>query len=101
VFDKKDINRPFLLDILSKYPNVKIIFKKVDLSMRTIHCTLMHSEVPQNNKKALSRVFTQTENLNILPVWDIMEQKWKSFRIENVIFIEDPEKKEKKLKPES
>jgi len=101
VFDKKDINRSFLLDILSKYPSVKVVFKKVDSSVRTIHCTLMNSELSESHKKALTKVFTQTENPNILPVWDVIEQKWKSFRIENVLFVEDPQQKEKKNKSES
>jgi len=98
MFTKKDLNRPFILELLTKYPNVKIIFKKINGSVRTLHGTLMASEVSTNHQKALSRVYAQQENLNIIPVWDVIAGGWRSFRLENVISIEEPEemKQEKK-----
>lgn len=100
MFDKKDLNRPFILELLTKYPNVKIIFRKVNGSIRTLHGTLMASEVSTNHQKALSRVYTQKENLNIIPVWDVIAGGWKSFRLENVISIEEPEEKKEEKKEE-
>jgi len=98
MFDKKDLNRPFILELLTKYPKVEINFKKIDGSVRTLYGTLMASEVSTNHQKALSRVYTQQENLNIIPVWDVIAGGWRSFRLENIISIEEPEemKQEKK-----
>lgn len=99
MLDKKDINRPFLLDLLSKHPDIKITFKKINGATRTIHCTLMESAVSANHQKSLMNVFAQRENLNIIPVWDIIEGTWKSFRIENILSVDDPSDESEKEKP--
>ena len=96
MLNKKDINRPSILNMLIKYPNVEILFKKVNGGTKTLHCTLMESAIPTNNHKSLGMIFTQQDNLNIIPVWDIIGGGWKSFRIENIISIEDPEEQNKK-----
>ena len=100
MFDKKDFNRPFILELLTKYPKVEINFKKIDGSVRTLHGTLMASEVSVNHQKALSRVYTQQENLNIIPVWDVIAGGWRSFRLENIISIEEPEEMKQEMKQE-
>ena len=60
---------------------VSVKFKKVDGTERTMRCTLQESYIqPYDNKTERVR----PDNDNLLSVWDIDKNAWRSFRIDSV-----------------
>ena len=62
---------------------VNITFKKVCGSERTMKCTLDPMFIPGRDKPTSSK--KKTENENVLPVWNIDEQAFRSFRVDSLI----------------
>ena len=94
---KKDINRATLLNLLSNEEYLKILFKKsTTQTTRIMVCTLYGDSIPTNFAKSIQESITQKNNLDILPVWDVIKGKWRSFHISNVISVNIIEKEEKK-----
>ena len=90
----KDINRSNLLDLLSKEEYLKILFKKsTTQTMRTMICTLYGNSIPTSFAKSIEATIKQNDNLDILPVWDVIKGKWRSFHISNIISVDIIEKK--------
>ena len=65
---------------------VTITFKKVDGSERVMKCTLDPNFLPGRDKPTSSK--KKTENENVLPVWNIDEQEFRSFRVDSLISYE-------------
>lgn len=66
-----------------------VTFEKADGSTRVMNCTLMPQYLPSakpldENVKHLPR----KENDNVLAVWDLDNQGWRSFNIDSIINIE-------------
>lgn len=62
--------------------------KVKDGSTRILYCTLHFSLIPNRFSKALEKIISQNPtDADILPVWDIAEGKWKSFRISKMVFM--------------
>jgi len=61
-----------------------ILFRKVDGTERIIKCTLQESVVKPHEKKT-DRV--KKVNDNIISVWDIENEGWRSFRYDSVLEI--------------
>jgi hypothetical protein len=59
-------------------------------------CTLYGDSIPTNFAKSIQASVTQQNNLDILPVWDVIKGKWRSFHISNVISVDIVENQEKK-----
>ena len=97
MLDDKEINRGTLLDLLSKEEYLKILFKKsTTQTMRTMICTLYGDSIPTSFAKSIEATINQNDNLDILPVWDVIKGKWRSFHISNIISVDIVEKQEKK-----
>lgn len=62
---------------------VNLTFKKLDGSERTMKCTLSPALLPVVEKKESSK--KKKENDNVLPVWNLDENAFRSFRIDSVI----------------
>jgi hypothetical protein len=62
-----------------------IIFKKVDGSERTMHCTLQPDLLPKTELREDSTQRKKPEG--VLSVYDITASSWKSFKIKNVISV--------------
>lgn len=61
----------------------KVTFTKVDGSERVMKCTLNESLIPQSTEeKKTDR--TKVENDNVLAVWDLESEGWRSFKIDSV-----------------
>lgn len=61
-----------------------VVFQKKDGTERTMKCTLDPNRlVPQTEKIAVSKV--RVENPDVLAVWDIDKQSWRSFRIDSIV----------------
>ena len=74
-----------LKDIFSKNI-VNITFKKVDGTERTMKCTLDPAFLPvQTNKDSTKK---KAENENVLPVWNLEENAFRSFRVDSLIGYE-------------
>jgi hypothetical protein len=58
-----------------------VTFKKKDGSLREMRCTLKESHLPSFD---LNTVKTRKDNLDVLPVWDIENGEWRSFRIDSI-----------------
>jgi hypothetical protein len=73
------------LQNLIKTQDVKITFTKTDGSQRVIHCTLLPEKIVAYEKKTEK---TKQVNEDVLPVWDIKKQQWRSFRYDSIKIIE-------------
>ena len=94
MLDDKEINRGTLLDLLSKEEYLKILFKKsTTQTMRTMICTLYGDSIPTSFAKSIEATIKQNDNLDILPVWDVIKGKWRSFHISNIISVDIMKKK--------
>lgn len=58
---------------------VKVNFTKVNGEERTMNCTLHESVLPESNSESKRK-----ENKEVLAVWDIDKNAWRSFRLDSV-----------------
>lgn len=65
---------------------VTITFKKVNGTDRTMRCSLKEDLVPVYQSKDSSR--KKPENDNLLPVWDLENNAFRSFRVDSLINYE-------------
>lgn len=77
------------IDLVKKLSNhkAKITFNKSDGSIREMLCTLM----PQflSVKKNLDEEEkTRKQNNDVLAVWDLEKESWRSFRLDSIIDVE-------------
>lgn len=77
------IDRDWLLELL-RAGEVKVTFTKTDGTEREMACTLKEGVVVPYEKKT-ERV--KKVNDDVVPVWDIEEQAWRSFKLSTVIGI--------------
>lgn len=86
--NRHTISRDILLKHLTE-GICQISFTKVkDNSNRVIYCTLHKSFIPTKFAPAIDKIFTEKNpDLDIMPIWDIAEGKWKSFRISNSVYF--------------
>ena len=63
----------------------EVEFTKVNGETRVMKCTLDPNIIPAATKEdPLSQKKVRAVNKEVLPVWDINKEQWRSFRIENV-----------------
>jgi hypothetical protein len=73
------------LRALLREQNVTVTFTKLDGSERTMVCTLSESEIPvENQPKNASKM----KNDQVLAVFDLENQGWRSFRWDSITKIE-------------
>lgn len=66
----------------------KITFTKVDGTVRSAYCTLHENLIPDQFSKTIEKIFLPDARQEILPYWDVVEGKWKSFYVEKLeLFI--------------
>lgn len=63
---------------------ITVRFTKKNGDERTMKCTLLSEYLPQ--QKDIEEVSTK-ENSNLLAVWDVEANGWRSFRIDSVIAL--------------
>lgn len=83
------LNRDTVLKYLSEGV-CKVYFKKVTNGrFRSLYCTLGQKVLPRQEIKYLQNIFSPFNNrdLDLVPVYDIVDGEWKSFRITNVIHL--------------
>ena len=71
----------------------QVSFNKVkDNTTRSIYCTLEKGLIPSRFDKSIDKIFSDpSADADLLPIWDVAEGKWKSFRISKLIFFITPD----------
>ncbi len=59
---------------------IKVTFTKVNGDERIMRCTLHDSILPEQNIGGIKK----KENLDVLSVWDLDNNGWRSFRLDSV-----------------
>lgn len=80
--DEASWRNSFLKDLLQT-KEVQVRFIKKDGTERNMRCTLRPDLLPQQTdiKEAVSK----TPNADVLAVWDLEKQAWRSFRYDSII----------------
>lgn len=60
---------------------IKVTFTKVNGDERVMRCTLHDSILPEQTIGGIKK----KENLDVLSVWDLDNNGWRSFRLDSVI----------------
>ena len=66
----------------------KIVFNKSDGSTRIMNCTLMSNFLPQRKLDENVRHVPRRENDEVVAVWDLDNQGWRSFNVNSIIEVE-------------
>ena len=66
----------------------KVVFNKSDGSTRIMNCTLISEFLPQKKLDESVRHVPRRENDEVLAVWDLDNEGWRSFNINSVIEVE-------------
>jgi hypothetical protein len=88
VIKKDAIEREILLQYLTQGV-CKVYFNKVTNGrFRSLYCTLIPSIIPLTVRGGLNNIFSpMLPDLDLLPVYDVLDNSWKSFRLRNVIYF--------------
>ena len=75
--------RQWLMGVLKEH-DVEITFTKKDGTTRVMKCTLDESKIPPLEKKTDR---TKAANDDVLPVFDLEAQGWRSFRLDSITHV--------------
>ena len=67
---------------LLKTKEVTVVFKKVSGDLREMHCTLKEEVLPK-----IKGTSVRKRNEEVLPVWDLDKEEWRSFRLDSIIEV--------------
>jgi hypothetical protein len=81
MYDKTELKNKLSNNVVS------VIFEKTDGTERHMTCTLMEKYIPEKNTS--TRHVPRQDNDNVLAVWDIENNGWRSFRIDSLRKIEN------------
>lgn len=82
--ETSDLTKPILQKYLSE-GICQVTFKKIDKTVRVLFCTLNPKYLPNKYLESVREALSFQESRDIMPVWDIAQGSWKSFKISNVI----------------
>ena len=77
IFDKENLNE------LLRNNVVTVTFTKVNGDARIMKCTLLSEHIP-NAPKANGTVVARQSNNDIVSVWDLDANGWRSFKVNSV-----------------
>jgi len=101
IFQQNDITRQILLKYLVE-GTCQVSFTKVkDNSNRILLCTLNPNTIPTKYSESIGKVLEPTLDEDLLPVWEVSEGKWKSFRISKVNMFRTEEVQKQKEQAEN
>ena len=63
----------------------RVIFTKLNGEERNMVCTLKEGVIPKATKDPISQKKVRDLNEEVLAVWDVNKEGWRSFRIANVV----------------
>jgi hypothetical protein len=97
LYQQNNISRMIIIKHLTE-GICQVDFTKIDGTNRKLYCTLVSGIIPSKYKESIEKTLTQTNDSDIVPVWDITEGKWKSFRISKINFFRSPDELKKQDK---
>lgn len=65
----------------------KVIFNKSDGTLREMRCTLMSEFLPAK-KELTEEVKPRKQNDDVVAVWDLDKESWRSFRLDSIVSFE-------------
>lgn len=67
-----------------------VVFEKVNGEQRQMNCTLSANHLPVSTDKGHEEAESVARRISesTIPVWDVVLQEWRSFRIESVLEFE-------------
>lgn len=77
-------NRDEMIEQL-RQRNCRVIFKKVNGEERDMICTLQEDVLPAATKDPITQKKVREVNPEVLAVWDVNKEAFRSFRVDNVI----------------
>lgn len=83
VYTNTDVERAALIESLRSKPSTIVIFRKADGTLRTMNCTLKDGSYPALKQKDLVEQ-VQPRNPNVICVYDLDKQAWRSFRVDSI-----------------
>ena len=84
----KNLDRESLINFLIKGICQVSFIKVKDGSSRAIYCTLNYGFIPKQYEKSLDNLLkNQPDDPDIMPIWDVVDGKWKSFRMSKMNFF--------------
>ena len=89
-FSKTLEQKKFILKYILKNHNCEITFKKVDGSIRVMPCTLKVESLPSISDPEYALKESKSprqENLEVIRVYCLDKQEWRSFKINNLLAI--------------
>ena len=87
--NKRELSRSILIKFLTE-GICEISFNKVkDGTNRIIYCTLHPDLIPSKYTVTTQKLISETNppDPDLLPIWDVAEGKWKSFRISKAVYF--------------
>ena len=63
----------------------RVIFTKLNGEERNMVCTLKEGVIPKATKDPITQKKVRDLNEEVLAVWDVNKEGWRSFRIANVV----------------
>ena len=72
-----------------KDKQVEVTFKKKNGELRNMLCTLSESIIGQDDQT--KSIKGKKRNPDVLPVWDVQKNGWRSFRLDSVLKVIDGE----------
>jgi len=63
----------------------RVIFTKLNGEERNMVCTLKEGVIPKATKDPITQKKVRDLNEEVLAVWDVNKEGWRSFRISNVV----------------
>ena len=76
-------------DILKLIRNEAIVtFTKTNGEKRVMHCTTDMTKIPEDQRPVTSITITNQQNDDVLRVYDLEKNGWRSFRIDSVSAVQ-------------
>jgi len=73
-----------MMEMLQK-SQCRVIFTKLNGEERNMICTLKDDVIPKATKDPITQKKVRDLNEEVLAVWDVNKEGWRSFRISNVV----------------
>jgi len=67
------------ISLLARNNIIRVVFTKADGSERVMKCTLIDQYIPKTEETGTKKI-----NEEVLPVWDLDVNAWRSFRIDSI-----------------
>ena len=82
-----DVGKNWLKSVL-RDGEVTVTFEKNDRTERVMRCTLSENIIPISTETTKAVVKKKEPNPDVLPVWDIESNGWRSFRFDSIKKVE-------------